>query len=160
MPPAPEQALRLVIVDDSVEAAEAIVSTLRNAGIAVRPQRPGSCEELTELIAAQAVDLVMAAQAARNVTLAETLECIITSGKDLPVVAIVDQVDDAALTQALAAGVRGIALRHQPQQLLGVVRTEWGDLEARRMLRRLEAQVRETERRCDALIESSRDPIA
>ena len=28
-----DQALRLVIVDDSVEAAEAIVSTLRNAGI-------------------------------------------------------------------------------------------------------------------------------
>jgi diguanylate cyclase (GGDEF)-like protein/PAS domain S-box-containing protein len=160
MAPGPDQALRLVIVDDSVEAAEAIVSTLRNAGIAVRPQRPGSCEELTELVAAQAVDLVLAAQAATAVTLAEVLECIIASGKDLPVVAIVDQVDDSALTQALAQGVRGIALRHQPQQLLGVVRTEWGDLEARRNLRRLEAQVRETERRCDALIESSRDPIA
>ena len=56
--------------------------------------------------------------------------------------------------------MRGIALRHKPQQLLGAVRTEWADLEARRSLRRLEAQVRETERRCDALIESSRDPIA
>ena len=40
------------------------------------------------------------------------------------------------------------------------MRAEWEDLEARRTLRRLEAQVRETERRCDALIESSRDPIA
>jgi multidomain signaling protein FimX len=44
--------------------------------------------------------------------------------------------------------------------LLGAVRAEWADLEARRSLRKLEAQVRETERRCDALIESSRDPIA
>ncbi len=155
-----DQALRLVIVDDSVEAAEAIVSTLRNAGIAVRPQRPGTCDELNELLDAQAVDLVLAAQSATAVSLAQVLDCIKASGKDLPVVAVVDQVDDAALTQALAAGVRGIALRHQPQQLLGVVRTEWGDLEARRMLRKLEAQVRETERRCDALIESSRDPIA
>ena len=32
--------LRLLIVDDSVEAAEAIVSGLRNGGIAVRPSRP------------------------------------------------------------------------------------------------------------------------
>src|SRR5690606_17162851 len=32
--------------------------------------------------------------------------------------------------------------------------------EARRGLRRLEAQLRETERRCDALIASSRDPVA
>ena len=62
MPPAPDQALRLVIVDDGVEAAEAIVSTLRNAGIAVRPQRPATCEELKDLIDAQAVDLVLAAR--------------------------------------------------------------------------------------------------
>ncbi len=157
---APDNALRLMIVDDSVEAAEAIVSTLRNAGIAVRPLRPDSAEALGEMLDAQAVDLVLAAQAATTVTLLQVLELTKASGKDLPVVTIVDRVDDTSLTQALAAGVRGIALRHQPQQLLGVVRTEWGDLEARRTLRRLEVQVRETERRCDALIESSRDPIA
>src|SRR5690606_6793528 len=155
-----DHALRLMIVDDSVEDAEAIVSTLRNAGIAVRPLRPDSAESLAGMLADQAVDLVLAAQAATTVTLAQALELIKATGKDLPVVTIVDRVDDASLTQALAAGVRGIALRHQPQQMLGVVRTEWGDLEARRTLRKLEAQVRETERRCDALIESSRDPIA
>jgi hypothetical protein len=32
--------IRLLIVDDSSENAEAIVSTLRNSGIAVRPARP------------------------------------------------------------------------------------------------------------------------
>ena len=41
-----DNALRLVIVDDSVEDAEAIVSGLRNAGIAVRPLRPATLEEL------------------------------------------------------------------------------------------------------------------
>ncbi len=160
--PANDQPLRLMIVDDSVEAAEAIVSTLRNAGIAVRPLRPDSIDALAGMLGeeGQAVDLVLAAQAATLVPLATVLDVIKAGGKDLPVVTIVDRVDDTSLTQALAAGVRGIALRHQPQQLLGVVRTEWGDLEARRTLRRLEALVRETERRCDALIETSRDPIA
>ncbi|MEO5565069.1 MAG: EAL domain-containing protein [Luteimonas sp.] len=157
---ASDNALRLVIVDDSVEAAEAIVSTLRNAGIAVRPLRPDSAETLAAMISTQAIDLVLAAQAATTVTLLQVLELVKTSGKDLPVVTVVDRVDDASLTQALASGVRGIALRQQPQQLLGVVRTEWGDLDARRMLRQLELQVRETERRCDALIDSSREPIA
>ena len=42
MPNGTDIALRLMIVDDSVEDAEAIVSTLRNAGIAVRPLRPAS----------------------------------------------------------------------------------------------------------------------
>src|SRR3546814_9255672 len=41
-----------------------------------------------------------------------------------------------------------------------VCSSDLDDLEGRRALRSLEARVRETERRCDTLIESSRDPIA
>ncbi len=160
MPQGPDTALRLMIVDDSVEDAEAIVSMLRNAGIAVRPLRPATAEETQEMVGGQAIDLVLAAQHSKGVQMDEVLQLVKSSGKDLPVIAVADRVDDEVLTQALAGGVRGIALRHKPQQLLGVVRTEWTDLDARRALRRLEAQVRETERRCDALIESSRDPIA
>src|SRR6476659_9333412 len=155
-----DTALRMMIVDDSVEDAEAIVSAMRNAGIAVRPLRPASAEELGTMLAGQAIDLVLASQQGKAIALDEVLQLVKTSGKDLPVIAVADRVDEASLSQAFAGGVRGIALRNKPQQLLGAVRTEWSDLEARRSLRRLEAQVRETERRCDALIESSREPIA
>src|SRR5207342_3226730 len=155
-----DTALRLMIVDDSVEDAEAIVSALRNAGIAVRPLRPANAEELSAMLAAQVIDLVLADQQSDGLPLDDVLQLVRGSGKDLPVIAVADRVDEASLSEALGAGVRGIALRHKPQQLLGAVRAEWADLEARRSLRRLEAQVRETERRCDALIESSRDPIA
>ena len=160
MPNGSDTALRLMIVDDSVEDAESIVSTMRNAGIAVRPLRPSSAEELGGMLGSQAIDLVLAAQQSSGVPLDEVLQLVKSSGKDLPVIAVADRVDEASMSQAFAAGVRGIALRNKPQQLLGAVRTEWADLEARRSLRRLEAQVRETERRCDALIESSREPIA
>jgi len=156
----PDTALRLMIVDDSVEDAEAIVSAMRNAGIAVRPLRPASAEELGTMLGGQAIDLVLASQQSATVPLDDVLQLVKSSGKDLPVIAITDRVDEASLSQAFAGGVRGIALRNKPQQLLGAVRTEWADLEARRSLRKLEAQVRETERRCDALIESSREPIA
>jgi diguanylate cyclase (GGDEF)-like protein/PAS domain S-box-containing protein len=160
MPNGSDTALRLMIVDDSVEDAESIVSTMRNAGIAVRPLRPASAEELGGMLGSQAIDLVLAAQQSSGVPLDEVLQLVKSSGKDLPVIAVADRVDEASMSQAFAGGVRGIALRNKPQQLLGAVRTEWADLEARRSLRRLEAQVRETERRCDALIESSREPIA
>jgi len=155
-----DTALRLMIVDDSVEDAESIVSAMRNAGIAVRPLRPSSADELQTMLGAQPIDLVLAAQQSKGVPLDDVLQLVKASGKDLPVIAIADRVDEASLAQAFASGVRGIALRQKPMQLLGAVRTEWADLEARRALRRLEAQVRETERRCDALIESSREPIA
>src|SRR5690606_4164225 len=55
---------------------------------------------------------------------------------------------------------RGLVLRTRPEHVQAVVREEFSILEQRRAIRRLEASLRETERRCDALIASSRDPIA
>src|SRR5207342_3937798 len=106
------------------------------------------------------LDLVIAARDAKQTTLAATMQAVDASGKDIPVVMVVDTVDDATLLNAQERGVRNIALRGRPPHVLAVVRTEWADLEARRAQRLLEAQVRETERRCDALIDSSREPIA
>lgn len=155
-----DKALRLVIIDDSVEAAEAIVSGLRNAGIAVRPSRPENEQELQSLVDGQPQDVVLAAQSALGVPLAKAMEKIDASGKDLPVVILVRSVDDATLLKVMAMGARGVALRENVDHIQNVIRSEWVDLEARRAHRRLGAQMREIERRCDALIDSSRDPIA
>jgi len=156
----PDQALRLMIVDDSVEDAEAIVSGLRNSGIAVRPLRPASADELVAMLGAQQIDLVLAAQQSTGIPFAEVMQHVTGSGKDIPVVAVSNGIDDASFDEAQSAGARNIVLRHKPLQLLATVRSEWDDLEGRRALRKLEARVRETERRCDTLIESSREPIA
>jgi len=155
-----DTALRLLIVDDSVEAAEAIVSGLRNAGIAVRPSRPENEDEFQALIESQPQDVVLVAQNAAGVTLSKVMEKVDASGKDLPVLVLVNAIDEAALLKLMAAGARGVALREHMEHIQNVVRAEWVDLEARRSYRRLEAQMREIERRCDALIDSSRDPIA
>ena len=108
--PANDQPLRLMIVDDSVEAAEAIVSTLRNAGIAVRPLRPDSPESLAAILGeeVQSVDLVLAAQAATLVPLAAVLDAIKASGKDLPVVTIVDRVDATGLAVTPRLEAKGL----------------------------------------------------
>ena len=50
-----ENALRLLIIDDKVEDAEAIVSGLRNAGIAVRPVRAANAEELDAAVSGAAL---------------------------------------------------------------------------------------------------------
>ncbi len=155
-----DPALRLMLVDDSVEEAEGIVTGLRNAGIAVRPLRPTTANELATMLLAQPVDLVLAAHPCRSIPLAEVQQQVATSGKDTALVAVVEDVDTESFSELLGGSVRSLALRHKPPQLLATVRREWADLEARRAQRRLEAQVRETERRCDALIESSREPIA
>jgi diguanylate cyclase (GGDEF)-like protein/PAS domain S-box-containing protein len=152
--------VRLVIVDDSGEAAEAVVSTFRNEGIAVRALRPVHVDELSQHLSGQPVDLILAAKTAQSIPVDAVLTQVAASGKDIPVVVVIDSPGDPSVIDDLVRGARAVALRSHPGHLLSVLRTEWEDLEARRGLRRLEAQLRETERRCDALIASSRDPIA
>lgn len=155
-----EATLRLLIVDDSVEAAEAIISSLRNSGIAVRPIRPDGEEELGAMLSSHSPDILIAAREAKSVPLERVMQLVDSSGKDLPVLMLVDSINDERLLEVTTLGLRGVVLRDRNAQIEQTVRAEWTDLLARRALRRLESQVRETERRCDALIESSRDPIA
>lgn len=154
-----DSTIRLLIVDDRVEDAEAVVTALRNGGIAVRPLRPQDPAELAQMIASQQVDLVLASNS-NAMPLPQVCANVSASGKDLPLLVLVDRIDDATVLSGLGNGARALVLRHRSEHLLATVRREWADLEARRGLRRLEAQLRETERRCDALIASSRDPVA
>lgn len=152
--------LRLILVDDRLEDAEQFTSMLRNGGMAVRPQRPESLEALRELLATQAVDMLVAAHAGRLIPFASAVAEVEASGKDVPVLALLDSLSEAAVVEALKAGARDVVLRHQPAQAQAIVRIEAEGVRTRREVRVLEAQLRETERRCDALIASSRDPIA
>ncbi|MDR2872547.1 MAG: PAS domain S-box protein, partial [Xanthomonadaceae bacterium] len=151
--------MRVMIVDDSIEDAEAVVSTVRNGGVAVRPFRPQSNEEITQIITSQPIDLALVSKSQQfPQTVVEKL--IDASGKDIPLIALVGTINDSAMMEAMAGGARAVALKWQPEHLLSVLQAERAELENRRRLRRLEIMLRETERRCDALISSSRDPIA
>ena len=154
-----EITLRLAIIDDSAENAEALVSLLRNNGIAVRPQRPTSTTELAQLLGNQPIDLILMAEG-QGIDPLTAGGVIAASGKDVPLLLLADSLDESRLIAASTNGTRGIALRRHPEHTLSVIRREFTDLQARRGMRRIEAQMRETERRCDALIASSRDPIA
>lgn len=155
-----ESVVRLLIVEDRLEDAEGLISVLRNGGMAVRPQRPESLDELKSALASRQADLVLAAWGAKAIPFAEVIDAISASGKDTPVVATIEHIDDDLMMKVFEAGARSMAVRSRPAHLQMVVRNEFQALERRRALRRLEASLRETERRCDALIASSRDPIA
>ena len=158
--PTNDAVLRLLLVDDQIEDAEQLTSLLRNGGLAVRPQRPDTVEELRNLLAVQSPDLVIAELEAKTIPFDCVLREVAASGKDLPVLAAIDALDEERLLKALKLGARDIVLRHQPAQAQAIVRAEADSVRTRRAVRGLEALLRETERRCDALINSSRDPIA
>ena len=152
--------IRLLLVEDQVEDAEHLISMLRNGGMAIRPQRPESSDDLDRLLASQSIDMVLARSDATYIPFAQVAKRVEATGKDIPVLATSSTLDEVTVLAGIAAGARDVALRSRPEHVQFVVRNEFEALLSRRGLRHLEAALRETERRCDALISSSRDPIA
>jgi len=152
--------VRLLLVEDQLEDAEFLISQIRNGGMAVRPQRPESEEELVTLLSSQSVDMVLASLNAKYIPFATVTERANATGKDIPVLATIDTLDEASVLAAIASGAKEVVLRSRPEHVQFIVRNEFASLVSRRGVRHIEAALRETERRCDALITSSRDPIA
>ena len=159
MGPKQDNVIRLVLVEDSVEDAEQLVSVLRNGGIAVRPTRLEDPEKLLQHLKAQPSDLVLANVKSKTFPFAQVGAAVIQSGKDVGLVALLSNVNDESLLGAQQEGAREVALRGRPEHVLATVKRAFEALVTRRSVRRLEANLKESERRCDALLDSSRDPI-
>jgi multidomain signaling protein FimX len=152
--------IRLLLVEDQLEDAEQLISILRNGGMAIRPQRPESADDLASLLNSQSIDLVLANIDAKYIDFKHVADTVTATGKDIPVLASTSVLDEKSILGAIAEGARDVALRSKPEHVQFVVRNEFSALQSRRGMRHIEAALRESERRCDTLISSSRDPIA
>jgi diguanylate cyclase (GGDEF)-like protein/PAS domain S-box-containing protein len=147
-------------VEDSVEDAEQVISLLRNAGIAVRPNRVENAEQLKAALEGGSTDIVLVSPKAKSIGLAETSAVVNRSGKDMSLIQLLDTISQDAVLKAMREGARDVALRSVADHLQTVVLREFDNLTTRRNLRRMEAAWRESERRAHSLLGSSRDPIA
>jgi multidomain signaling protein FimX len=156
----PDSVIKLLLVEDSVEEAEQLISMLRNGGIAVRPTRASNVDELTAQLNAQTLDVILVNVDSKGLKLADAAALAGRGGKDIAVIAVTSHVSENAIVAAFNDGARALALRNRAEHVQAIVRREFDSLNMRRSVRRLEALLRETEKRCDALLDSSRDPIA
>lgn len=155
-----ESVIKILFVETSVEDAEQIISLLRNGGTAVRPARATNAEEIQAALDELGPDIVLYDPALARLPVREVSKQLDAHGRDLSLVAIVAQVDNQVIADLFSGGIRGVAIRSQPKQLLTVLQREHEALLTRRQVRLLESALRESERRADALLDSSTDPIA
>ena len=152
--------IKILFIENSVEDAERIISMLRNAGIAVRPTRATNAEQLDSTLKEQGPDVVLFDPAIGTLKLRDVARQLDALGRDQALIGLVDQLSSELVTSMFVDGARAVALRSQPTQMMAVIQREVDSLNTRRQLRRLEAALRESERRCDALLDSSNDAIA
>jgi multidomain signaling protein FimX len=151
--------VRIVLIEDAVEDAEHAISVLRNAAMAVRPTRAVDLDQLKAALEAPQ-DLVLHSTRAKKMTLKEAAECIGKTGKDIPLLAVTDALTQESLLGFLRDGARSVLIRGVTDYFQMMTQRQFNDLQTRRAVRKLENSLRESEKRCNALLDSSREPIA
>ncbi|MBQ4854112.1 EAL domain-containing protein [Rhodanobacter sp. B2A1Ga4] len=152
--------IKILFVESSLEEAEQIISLLRNTGIAVRPARATNAEQMQAAVNELEPDVVMFDPAITSISLEDAVKVLDAYGRDYSLLGLVNAIDNQIVADLFVHGARGVASRSQPKQLIAVLQREFESLQTRRQVRRLETSLRESERRCDALLDSSTDAIA
>lgn len=155
-----DNTLHLLIVDESSNDAEMITNVLRNAGHAVRPTRVEDDEDMEAALNNQNWDLIIAADKLTYIDVYKAISLLQESGKDIPLIVVANGADNITVSEALKAGACDLVHKdEEPDHLQYIVQREIKALQDRRNLRKYSNAMRESEKRCRNLLDSSRDAI-
>ncbi|MBI5460637.1 MAG: EAL domain-containing protein [Gammaproteobacteria bacterium] len=155
-----QQTLRLIIIEETQNDAEAIANILRGAGYAVRFMYAEDREDLEQALDQQLPDLILCAQELETFDLEQIVALLRARSLNIPLIAIGASADEAKVVEALRAGATDLVSFDAPEHLRLVIVREQRNLEMQRALNFYRAGHKESERRCRALLDSSRDSIA
>ncbi|MEH6365724.1 MAG: ferrous iron transporter C, partial [Pseudomonas marincola] len=153
-----KKTIRLLILEDSQNEAERLVSLFRNSGSATRVHRLTSSDDLTETLQ-QSWDLLICAPQSQALAPTEAISVIRRLAKDIPIIQLLADNESDSLTEALNMGAQDAVPQGDDERLVLVAKRELSNLEERRARRSAEIALREAEKRCQSLLESSVDAI-
>ncbi|NVJ12287.1 response regulator transcription factor, partial [Myxococcus sp. AM001] len=100
-----KKTIRLLILEDSQNEAERLVSLFRNAGRATRVHRLSSSDDLNEALQ-QSWDLLICAPSSEQLAPNEAIGAIRRQAKDIPVIQLLADNDSDSITEALMLGAQ------------------------------------------------------
>lgn len=157
---AAEKSINLLIIHKSEEEAERILSLLRNYQIAVRPTRCTDEEDLVGILERKPLDMVLCQQLQSDLPCQTVVDHIKRMGLDLPVVSLLENFDPDLIHEAIEAGAVSYCTPKLPDHMRHVIQRDVKSLYDRRKNRNLEKELKNTEKRCNSLLDSSKQAIA
>ncbi len=155
-----DNTLHLLIVDESSNDAESMTNILRNIGMAVRPTRVEDDEDFEAALNEQNWDIIIAADKLSYIDAFKAIELLQKTDKDIPLIVAANGAGNITVSEALKAGASDLIKKdEEPEHLQYVVQREIRALNDRRKLRKFNKSMRESEKRCRSLLDSSRDAI-
>ncbi len=152
--------LRLLVVEESRNDAEALANVLRNAGQASRITYAEELEDVSAALDEQIPDLILCAAGLENVSLPAVADLLQQRHIDVSLIAIGESGDEASITDAMRQGAVDLCSYDMPEHLQLVVKRELSQAKTHQSAHNYEAKFHESEKRARMLMESSRDAIA
>ena len=154
--------INIIIIDDSFDTEEKIISTLRVAGFATKSTRVEDEEDLLEAVKDRLPDLIIYSQGMELISLKETCDCVkkIPEISSVPVIAVDKKSAESAVVEAIRAGATDLSSYENMEHLKQVITRETTAFRNWKNIETLYKSLAETERRCSSLLGSSRDAIA
>ena len=156
-----EKTITLIIIDDTFDTEEIIVKSLRNEGYTARSARAEDEEDLIEAIESQPPEIVIYFNNVELISLQQTRECLNKYPESkLARIIAVDKKEPGSVVNALRSGARDLVSFDNIAHLLLVIQREHLSLADAHNARSLKNLLKETEKRCNSLLDSSRAAIA
>lgn len=153
------EAIRLLILHESQDEAEQLINDLRNFGHATRAHFTSDEEDLADALNGGTWELFLARPSAGSLDYATALKHLTDLDKDIPFILLADDNNSDTITAALMAGAQDVVPVNERERLKLVVTRELNNLYERRLRRKAEISLNESEKRCTLLLDSSRDAI-
>ena len=153
------ETIKLLILHESPDDAEQLMNLIRNSGRATRGQMIESADSLVQALGAGQWDLMLLRPDANEVFAMECLKEVKKQSKDIPAILLVDEYDAEEVVEGLREGYEDVVVMDDQDRLILVIQRELRNLMERRARRTAELHLKEAEKRCAMLLDSSRDAI-
>lgn len=156
-----DKIINLIVIDDSFDSEEKIVSKLRTAGYTARSSRVEDVDDLNEAIETQIPDIIIYFEGMALISLKDTIKCL-KENKNIDATRVI-QVNKAGqpdVVNAMRIGAIDATTFENIDHLILIIEREHQSLFNARQVATVSKEYNESERRCSSLLDSSRDAIA
>lgn len=150
---------KVLILHESRDEAEHLLNLLRNSGRAARGQLIDTEDSLVNALNTSHWDLMLLRPQTEDLTAGQCLIQAARISKDIPAILLIDENDSNEILEGLKEGYQDVVPFAERERLLLVINRELKSLKERRQRRQAEISLKEAEKRCSALLATSRDAI-
>ena len=154
-----DKRLRLLIIEEVPNDYERLVSIARSAGYATRPERAEDEEDVTELLPKHHPDLILYTLGSPGISLDKLAELVQLQPRQVPIIAL-DGTGDADVAACMQQGAADVVAKDNEAHLALVLQRSARCQADHDRVRELEQALQEADRRCETLLNSSKDAIA